>query len=65
MNEQEVEQRAKELLAQTDWVTCSDIKLDNLDNFLLYRSRLRRFAINPEPNVDLGNPPKPVWTTAE
>lgn len=41
------------LLSRSDWVTLSDVQLDNKDEWLVYRQALRDWPNNHQPDVDL------------
>ena len=63
---------ASNLLQQTDWTTIPDVAdpsksnpyLGNVNEFLVYRNKIRAIAINPVPGMLVWDPvPAPVWVT--
>lgn len=44
-------QKAKELLAESDWTQIPDSGLANVEEFATYRTKLRQIAINPPSGV--------------
>jgi hypothetical protein len=59
----ETKEYAQKMLYATDWVTCSDVALDNLNDFINYRKSLRQACLNPKPNFIFDSCPEPIWST--
>ena len=54
---------AIEMLFNTDWVNNQDVLLVNKDEFLFYRSLIRKIAIDPvEGDINWPNKPKAKWS---
>lgn len=63
---------AANFLQQTDWTTIPDVAdplksnpyLGNVNEFLIYRNKIRTVAINPVPGILVWpDMPSPVWVT--
>jgi hypothetical protein len=54
--------KAKSLLAQTDWAVLSDVGLKNSADFVTYRGILRGLVIQPQETPDFPVEPKAVWS---
>jgi hypothetical protein len=54
-------EKAKSLLAQTDWAVLPDVGLKNSADFVTYRATLRNLALNPVENPTFPTEPKAVW----
>lgn len=57
---------ATELLYETDWATFSDVvsgspKLNNQNEFLMYRQSVRNMLVNPVTNPSFPEKPKAQW----
>lgn len=52
---------AKELLTKTDWIFLPDVSLNNLDDFLNYRSNIRSLMQTPIVNPVWPSVPDAVW----
>jgi hypothetical protein len=55
-------EKAKSLLAQTDWAVLSDVGLKNSADFVTYRGILRGLVIQPQETPDFPVEPKAVWS---
>ena len=55
-------ERAKQLLAATDWSILPDVALINKSNFETYRAELRELVLNPVANPTFPTEPTPVWS---
>jgi hypothetical protein len=55
--------KAKQLLAQSDWSTLPDVQtqLSNYQDFVNYRSQLRNLVINPVENPVFPSEPEARW----
>lgn len=54
---------AKQKLQETDWAVLSDVtNLDNKQDFLDYRARLRTIVIKDLTIALIEEPPQAVWT---
>lgn len=60
---QECKDKAKQLLADSDWSTLSDVQsqLLNYQDFVNYRSQLRDLVINPVENPVFPSEPEARW----
>lgn len=58
---QQVKNIAKQLLLATDWSQLPDVQLQNLQDFVTYRSVLRAIVINPIINPTWPILPEPIW----
>lgn len=54
-------EKAKELLASSDWSVLSDVGLQNSADFVTYRGILRGLVISPVENPDFPTEPNPIW----
>lgn len=54
-------QKAKELLAESDWAMLPDVNLANKKDFELYRAELRKLAVDPIANPLLPEKPKAIF----
>jgi hypothetical protein len=54
--------KAKSLLAQTDWAVLSDVGLKNSADFVTYRGILRGLVIQPQETPDFPVEPKAIWS---
>lgn len=57
----ECKEKAKKLLAESDWSVLSDVGLANQSDFISYRSNLRSLVINPQVNTVFPTEPEAVW----
>lgn len=62
--------QAKAMLAKTDWTQCTDVQdalsVDSVNDFILYRNKLRQLIINPVPSkFKWPTEPTPVWRNKE
>ncbi len=55
------EEDAQKLLDSSDWVTLSDINLQNKEEWLTYRNILRNFRTNPVEDPIFPAPPAIIW----
>lgn len=55
-------EKAKQLIASTDWSTLSDVGLANQSEFIAYRAALRALIINPVADPVFPTEPTPVWS---
>ena len=55
-------EKAKSLLAQTDWAVLPDVGLANQDAFVFYRLNLRNLVKNPVANPVFEDVPQAVWS---
>jgi hypothetical protein len=55
-------EKAKSLLAQTDWAVLPDVGLKNSADFVTYRGILRNLVIQPQETPDFPVEPKAVWS---
>jgi len=55
-------EKAKQLLAQTDWAALPDVSLANQDAFISFRSALRNLVINPVADAVFETIPKAIWS---
>jgi hypothetical protein len=53
--------QAKALLFNTDYSQLSDVKLQNKNEFIEYRLKVREIANNPVLNPAFPTPPTPIW----
>jgi len=53
--------KAKSLLAASDWSVLPDVGLANKADFESYRATLRNLALNPVENPTFPTEPKAVW----
>jgi hypothetical protein len=53
--------KAKQLLAQSDWATLSDVGLKNSADFVTYRGILRGLVISPVVDAVFPDVPLAVW----
>lgn len=60
---EETKEYAQKQLYATDWVTCSDVHLVNLDDFISYRKIIRCVCLNPTANYIFPECPEPIWET--
>lgn len=60
---QDCKDKAKQLLAQSDWSTLPDVQaqLSNYQDFVNYRSQLRNIVINPVENPVFPSEPEARW----
>lgn len=60
---QDCKDKAKQLLAQSDWSTLPDVQaqLSNYQDFVNYRSQLRNLVINPVDNPVFPSEPEARW----
>jgi len=58
---------AKQKLQETDWTVLSDVDtaLLNRQDFVVYRSALRKIAINNLIFATIPEEPEPVWSTTQ
>jgi hypothetical protein len=54
--------KAKSLLAASDWSVLPDVGLTNKSDFESYRATLRNLALNPVENPTFPTEPTPVWS---
>jgi hypothetical protein len=55
-------EKAKSLLAQSDWTQMPDVGLKNSADFVTYRGILRGLVIQPQETPDFPVEPKAVWS---
>lgn len=55
-------EKAKELIAKTDWAALPDVGLVNQSDFIAYRAALRALIINPVADPVFPTEPQPVWS---
>ena len=55
-------EKAKALLAQSDWSMLPDVGLANSADFVTYRGILRGFVTQPQADADFPIEPTPVWS---
>lgn len=55
-------EKAKALLAQTDWAVLPDVGLANQDVFVFYRLNLRNLVKNPVPDAVFEDVPTAIWS---
>lgn len=55
-------EKAKQLIALTDWSQYPDVQLDNKQEFVDYRSVVRDYIINPVAEPDWPIVPEPIWS---
>lgn len=55
-------EKAKYLLARTDWSVLPDVGLENKADFESYRASLRKLVINPVAEPVFATEPEPVWS---
>lgn len=53
--------KAKGLLAKTDWAMLPDVQITNKADFENYRAILRGYVISPVANPTWPTEPQPVW----
>jgi hypothetical protein len=60
---QDCKDKAKSLLANSDWSTLPDVQtqLSNYNDFVAYRSQLRELVINPVENPVFPSEPEAKW----
>jgi hypothetical protein len=60
---QECKDKAKMLIAKTDWSVLPDrsIMIENISNFIDYRNTLLNLIINPIENPDFPKEPDVIW----
>ena len=56
-------EKAKSLLALTDWAVLPDVQLTNQADFVAYRATLRDLITNPVQDPQWPTEPQPVWST--
>lgn len=54
-------EKAKQLIAETDWSALPDVGLVNQADFIAYRAALRALIINPVANPVWPTEPTPEW----
>lgn len=54
-------EKAKQLLAKSDWSVLPDVGLANQDAFVFYRLNLRNLVKNPVANPVWEAEPTPIW----
>lgn len=55
-------EKAKQLLAKSDWSQMPDVSLVNKDVFASYRLNLRNLVLNPVADPVWEDEPTPVWS---
>lgn len=55
-------EKAKQLLAQTDWAVLPDVGLANQDAFVFYRLNLRNLVKNPVADPVFEDVPQAIWS---
>jgi len=55
-------ENCKQLLQASDWSVLPDVGLQNQADYVLYRSILRNYVINPVENPDYPTLPTPIWS---
>ena len=55
-------EKAKALLAQTDWAVLPDVGLANQDAFIFYRLNLRNLVKNPVADPVFEDVPQAIWS---
>lgn len=55
-------EKAKALLAQTDWAVLPDVGLANQDAFVFYRLNLRNLVKNPVADAVFEDVPQAIWS---
>jgi hypothetical protein len=55
-------QKAKDLLAQTDWSALPDVELVNANEFVTYRAAVRALMITPVEDPQWPTQPTAVWS---
>lgn len=53
--------KAKYLIAQTDWAALPDVNISNKAEFEEYRAKLRGYILNPVADPVFPPEPQPVW----
>jgi hypothetical protein len=63
LKKQDCKDKAKQLLANSDWSTLPDVQtqLLNYQDFVIYRSQLRNLVINPTEDPVFPIEPNPIW----
>jgi len=55
-------EKAKQLIAATDWSVLPDVGLQNKSEFEAYRAQLRALIVTPVANPVWPTEPSPVWS---
>lgn len=55
-------EKAKQLIAATDWSVLPDVNLQNKSEFEAYRAQLRALIVTPVANPVWPTEPSPVWS---
>jgi hypothetical protein len=55
-------EKAKALIAKTDWAVLPDVGLANQDAFVFYRLNLRNLIKNPVADPVFETEPTPIWS---
>ena len=59
---QQCKDKAKQLIASSDWSVLPDVNLQNKSEFKNYRSELRNFILNPVEDPIYPIEPQPIWS---
>lgn len=54
--------KAKELIANSDWSVLPDVNISNRSEFENYRTQLRNLIINPVEDPIFPAEPNPIWS---
>lgn len=53
--------KAKQLISLCDWSVLPDVQIENKQDFIIYRSKLRELILNPIENPIFPSEPQPIW----
>ena len=59
---QNCKEKAKQLIASSDWSVLPDVNISNKPEFENYRSQLRNLIINPVEDPIFPVEPNPIWS---
>lgn len=59
---QNCKNKAKKLIANSDWSVLPDVNITNKSEFELYRTQLRNLIINPVEDPIFPEEPNPIWS---
>ena len=59
---QNCKDKAKQLIASSDWSVLPDVNISNKSEFELYRSQLRDLILNPVESPVFPEEPQPIWS---
>jgi hypothetical protein len=59
---QNCKDKAKQLIASSDWSVLPDVNITNKSEFESYRTQLRNLIINPVEDPIFPTEPNPIWS---